>query len=56
MDDFIEGNQANNAVDREGIKIRQSVELSLEEDGSSLYVSAMQREKTPRSEVGILSF
>ena len=45
MDDFIEGNQANNAVDLEGIQIRQSVELSLEEDGSSLYVSAMQREE-----------
>ena len=44
MDDFIEGNQANNAVDREGIQIRQSVELScLKEDG--LYVSAMQREE-----------
>ena len=43
MDDFIEGNQANNAVDREGIQIRQSVELSLKEDGS--YVSAMQREE-----------
>ena len=46
MDDFIEGNQANNTVDREGIQIRQSVELSLEEeDGSSSYVSAMQCEK-----------
>ena len=42
MDDFIEENQANNAVDLEGIQIRQSVELSLE-DGS--YVSAMQREE-----------
>ena len=45
MDDFIEGNQANNAVDREGIQIRQSVELSLDEDGSSSYISAMQIEK-----------
>ena len=46
MDDFIEGNQANNAVDREGIQIRQLVELSLEEeDGSLSYVSAMQREE-----------
>ena len=34
MDDFIEENQESNAVDLEGIQIRQSVERSLNSDES----------------------
>ena len=43
MNDFIEENEESNAVDLEGIQIRQSVECSLNSDKS--HIAAIRREE-----------